>query len=494
MRSIVFLLFAAVAAAQSVNNSAAQRVTSASFAQLSSAANGSVRYCTNCTQASPCASGGTGALAVRRAGAWDCGSGLPAGCSAVGGVLTCPGGYASGDGTAVAKWEIPELSANGLNKQVIFGPASIAADGCVIWPSTSPGANQVLGDLGSSLTVESLSCRVLGWVDASVSGCTAVGGVLTCPGGYASGDGTAVAKWEIPELSANGVNKQVIFGPASIAADGCVVWPSVAPTSGQVLIDSGATTTVDGSSCRVLSWAANASNVTVAASDAPGSCTPGSFHMNSTTARAWYCADGTPSPIGEMNLGTVALPSCVVTGSFYFRTDTGVLSVCNGSVFVPLGGSTIYRDTWHCYRDGPANILCNFRGFGVQSIVLLGTNNSDHQAALATAAATGSVAGVSFRMPVTPTSWTFTVEIYSAAASAPTLQLAKTCVAPGSAHTTAYGGAQTATVSPAAAGRYHSYSFAVTPGSCVAGDFVQIQLSQTTAVATNIVSMSQVIQ
>jgi hypothetical protein len=340
MRILVLgLLLLIDAAAQSVSSATAQRVTSATFAQLSTAPNGSVRYCTNCTQASPCASGGTGALAVRRAGAWDCGSGLPAGCSAVSGVLTCPGGYASGDGTAVAKWEIPELSANGLNKQVIFGPSSIAADGCVIWPSVAPGANQVLGDLGSSLTVEGLPCRVLGWVDASVSGCSAVSGVLTCPGGYASGDGTAVAKWEIPELSANGVNKQVIFGPSSIAADGCVVWPSVAPTSGQVLVDSGATSTIEGLPCRVLSWGAGGgSNATVAATDPPGSCTAPSFWMNSATARAWYCADGTYSPIGEMNIGTAAPGACVVLGSLYYRSSTGALHICNGSSFVAITG------------------------------------------------------------------------------------------------------------------------------------------------------------
>jgi hypothetical protein len=491
------LLLIDSAAAQSVSSATAQRVTSASFAQLSSAANGSVRYCTNCTQASPCASGGTGALAVRRAGAWDCGSGLPAGCSAVSGVLTCPGGYASGDGTAVAKWEIPELSANGLNKQVIFGPASIAADGCVIWPSTSPGANQVLGDLGSSLTVEGLSCRVLGWVDASVSGCSAVSGVLTCPGGYASGDGTAVAKWEIPELSANGVNKQVIFGPASIAADGCVVWPSVAPTSGQVLVDSGATSTIEGLTCRVLSWGAGGgSNATVAATDPPGSCTAPSFWMNSSTARAWYCADGTFSPIAEMNIGTAAPGACVVLGSLYYRSSTGALHICNGSSFVAItgGGSTVYRDAWHCYRDAFASLLCNFRGFGAHAVLIAGGNSAGHLVGMTTAAATGPVAGVSFRLPVTPVTWSFNVDIHSAAASAPTLELAKTCVSPGAANSVAYTGAQTATVSPAAAGRYHSYSFAVTPGTCAAGDFVQIQISQTTAVATNIIAMSQVIQ
>lgn len=34
--------------------------------------NGSVIYCSDCTKATPCASGGTGALAKRLNNAWDC--------------------------------------------------------------------------------------------------------------------------------------------------------------------------------------------------------------------------------------------------------------------------------------------------------------------------------------------------------------------------------------------------------------------------------------
>ncbi len=50
------------------------------FATLSSTTygpvqNGALRYCSNCTQATPCASGGSGALARRENGAWNCGAG-----------------------------------------------------------------------------------------------------------------------------------------------------------------------------------------------------------------------------------------------------------------------------------------------------------------------------------------------------------------------------------------------------------------------------------
>lgn len=43
------------------------------FAQLPAApGNGMILYCSDCTKATPCAAAGTGALAVRLNGAWDC--------------------------------------------------------------------------------------------------------------------------------------------------------------------------------------------------------------------------------------------------------------------------------------------------------------------------------------------------------------------------------------------------------------------------------------
>jgi len=42
------------------------------FSELSTHANGTYAYCTDCTKATPCASGGSGAFAKRINGAWDC--------------------------------------------------------------------------------------------------------------------------------------------------------------------------------------------------------------------------------------------------------------------------------------------------------------------------------------------------------------------------------------------------------------------------------------
>jgi len=54
-----------------LSNSA--QVGSTTFAGLSSAANGAILYCSNCTQTNTCAAGGSGAMAMYIGGAWNCG-------------------------------------------------------------------------------------------------------------------------------------------------------------------------------------------------------------------------------------------------------------------------------------------------------------------------------------------------------------------------------------------------------------------------------------
>jgi len=48
---------------------------SSTFANLGSAANGTILYCSNCTQTSACAAGGSGAMAMYVNGTWACGGG-----------------------------------------------------------------------------------------------------------------------------------------------------------------------------------------------------------------------------------------------------------------------------------------------------------------------------------------------------------------------------------------------------------------------------------
>lgn len=56
-----------------LSNSA--QVGTATFASLGTAANGSIVYCSNCTQTPACAAGGSGAMAMSVNGAWSCGGG-----------------------------------------------------------------------------------------------------------------------------------------------------------------------------------------------------------------------------------------------------------------------------------------------------------------------------------------------------------------------------------------------------------------------------------
>ena len=48
------------------------QVGTSTFANLGSAANGAILYCSNCTQTTACAAGGSGAMAMYVNGAWSC--------------------------------------------------------------------------------------------------------------------------------------------------------------------------------------------------------------------------------------------------------------------------------------------------------------------------------------------------------------------------------------------------------------------------------------
>lgn len=91
--SIVLLLLAFPAKSQ-IWNSPANRLQVATFANLGTPTNGNIRYCSDCTQASPCAGGGTGAVATRVAAAWS--------CTAGGSGSTVP--YAAGSDVTSERW------------------------------------------------------------------------------------------------------------------------------------------------------------------------------------------------------------------------------------------------------------------------------------------------------------------------------------------------------------------------------------------------------
>jgi hypothetical protein len=55
-----------------VQKTGEMRPASKTFSALPSSTNGAMIYCSDCTKATPCASGGSGAFAKRLSGAWDC--------------------------------------------------------------------------------------------------------------------------------------------------------------------------------------------------------------------------------------------------------------------------------------------------------------------------------------------------------------------------------------------------------------------------------------
>lgn len=59
-------------AATNLTLSNSAQVGSATFANLGTAANGSILYCSNCTETTACAAGGSGAMAMYVNGAWSC--------------------------------------------------------------------------------------------------------------------------------------------------------------------------------------------------------------------------------------------------------------------------------------------------------------------------------------------------------------------------------------------------------------------------------------
>lgn len=63
-----------IASAQTLTNKTLTMpaLTATAFAALGTPADGSYTYCSDCTKATPCASGGSGAFAKRINGAWDC--------------------------------------------------------------------------------------------------------------------------------------------------------------------------------------------------------------------------------------------------------------------------------------------------------------------------------------------------------------------------------------------------------------------------------------
>lgn len=107
--------------------------------------------------------------------------------------------------------------------------------------------------------------------------------------GLECGSGESSAGLELPELAANGANSFALYGKDNQAASVCLILPDAAPTSGQVLKDSGThAQTTDGKICDVMEWGSAASDRVSAPQGATSACSIGQWAAD--VGYFYYCA------------------------------------------------------------------------------------------------------------------------------------------------------------------------------------------------------------
>lgn len=193
----VFMFMCATAHAQSsgigggIFSSAAASFRQTTFANLSSPVNGSVRYCSDCTATSPCASGGTGAVATLINGTWSC---------------TAGGAGGSGANTALSN-----LASTAVNASII--PAS---DNVIDLGSGSAGYAHTYYQQGTYMswtnsvgpsfydsnvdTVLTISMAGLGGINRTIS-VPDVSGQMTVLGNTVTGTGSTLVRATGPTLT-----------------------------------------------------------------------------------------------------------------------------------------------------------------------------------------------------------------------------------------------------------------------------------------------------
>ena len=114
--------------------SSSAHLGSSTFANLGSAANGAILYCSNCTQTTACAAGGSGAMAMYVNGAWSCAGGGGGGSYTFRNNLTNTSGtvdFTPLDSSVMNAVDdfLPSTDASGSIGQLGWGPTSIGS-GC----------------------------------------------------------------------------------------------------------------------------------------------------------------------------------------------------------------------------------------------------------------------------------------------------------------------------------------------------------------------------
>ncbi|MGA2134997.1 MAG: glycosyl hydrolase family 28-related protein [Bryobacteraceae bacterium] len=120
--------------ASNLTLSSSAQMGSTTFASLAGAANGAIVYCSNCTQSTTCAAGGSGAMAMYIGGAWNCGG------SASGGSYTFRNNLSNTSGTV----DFTPLDSSVMNAVEEFLP--------------SRDYNGLIGTLGWGVTTLGTTC------------------------------------------------------------------------------------------------------------------------------------------------------------------------------------------------------------------------------------------------------------------------------------------------------------------------------------------------
>jgi hypothetical protein len=296
------------------------------FAQLGNPPNGQQAYCSNCNAAAPCTSGGTGAVAVRVAGAWNCSIGSPSGGGsgtvtsvaatvpsfmAVGGSpITTSGTLAFSFGSQAANLFL--ASPNGSSGTPTFR-ALVAADVPTLNQNTT-GTASLANALATARAINGVNFDGTAAITVTAAGSTLSDTVTVAKGGTGA-----------TTLTANNV----------ILGNGTAAVQLVAPgTSGNVLTSNGTT------------WASSA------ASGAPGGSTTQLQYNNAGAfgGVSGITSDGTNATVGSsahvylpatLNCSAPSLAFTGDTGTGVSYRTSGAFSFCSGGEAVRIEGGTL---------------------------------------------------------------------------------------------------------------------------------------------------------